>query len=213
MTFKTTSKLSAFLLLAFASQSQAATLVDLDITNGIVPGTSISYTIEDTGGTPQTIATPGTTDGGIWSWNNFDDFLSASGYQELLVHFSAPLEISRLVLGATSLSSSAQLVLFGGTTTTADFNLSDGLQSLTGPTGLLSYNGATGAFTNTGTNQSLMIGSNSSKTITDFSLTVTNNPDAYSLFFGFTPAAVPAPSSLVLMAIGGLAFFRRRQTA
>ncbi len=196
-------------------QAHAQELISLHNANGIVPNSSISYTITDTG-TARAIFPPGSSDNNVFRWtNNFEEFVSTSGAETLTVNFSAPISISQIVLGANSYYPSASIVLSvaGGTATTADFNLGDGLQALTGPTGAGSYNGATGAFGATAADQSFMIGSTSANTITSFTINSTN-PEGYTLFFGTVNAtAVPEPSSVALLvglSVTGAGFLRKR---
>lgn len=200
------------LFLAFAARSQAQILIDLRTTGGTVPGTSITYTVTDTG-TARAIFPPNTSDAGVWRWNDpFDEFVTTGGPQILTVNFSAPTPINTFVLGVNSISfSTALLSVSGGTATTADFNLSDGLQALTGPTGVATYNGTTGTFAATSNDRSLMIGSTSTNTLTSFTLAA-NNGEGYTLFYGVvTPAAtaIPEPSSMVLWGVGGLGLVAR----
>jgi hypothetical protein len=105
------------------------------------------------------------------------------------------------------------VTLSGGTASLADINLSDSLQVFTGPTGAATYNAATGVVTATGQNQSLMLGSTSSDTVT--SLEYANSAsdggtDGYTVFIGFV---TPEPSSATLLFIGMAALWlagRRR---
>ena len=197
-------------------RAQAQELVTTQTSNGIVPNPGISYTITDTG-TARAIFPAGSTDNNVFHWTNrFQEFLTTGGPQTLTVNFSAPVSVSQIVLGANSYYPSASIVLTvaGGTATTADFDLGDGLQALTGPTGAGSYNRTTGAFGATGGDQSFMIGSTSANTITSFTLTA-NNFEGYTLFFGtVNTAAVPEPGSvalLVCMSVTGAGFLARRR--
>ena len=161
-------------------------------TDGTVPGTSIDFTITSTGMAREIFA-PGTSDTDIWEWNDgFPEFVGTAA-QTLTVDFSGPISIDRIVLGVNSAGNPMTLTVSGGTATTADFDLADGLADL-GGTGPITYDGATGIFTPTGANQSLMIGSTTSDTLTSFTLTGDNGGDGYTLFFG-TTVAPPAPEA------------------
>ena len=116
--------------------------VEMTTTNGTVPGTSITYTIDISGddGGPRNMFNSATSDNGVWQWQgpnpNFPEFLSFGEAETLTVTFSAPLPLSHLVLGVNSTSASTStLSVSGGTGTTSSFNLSDSLQIYTGPTG------------------------------------------------------------------------------
>jgi hypothetical protein len=189
----------------------ATTTVD-----GTVPDTAITYTITATG-TAREIWAPDISDGGVWEWfNGFPEFVGTGG-QTLTVDFSAPVPIHRLVLGVNSISLDPfTLTVSGGTATTADFDLADGIAAA-GAAGTAAYNGATGEFTITGPNQSLMIGSSSSNTITQLSITGNGGGDGHTLFFGTTQVVAPAVTeiptvntvglSLLGLLLAGAAFF------
>ena len=193
------------------------------ITDGTVPDTNIDYTITSTG-TGREIFAPGFSDTGLWFWlNDFPEFVS-TGTQTLTVNFSAPVPVSSLVLGVNSISNSVfTLTVSGGTATTNDFDLSDGLAALNA-TGLTQYDGTSGQFTATAADQSLMIGSTSTNTITQLSITGDNGGDCYTLFFGtaspinpFVPTSVPTLNQAGLIALmfalfGFAAFRLRRET-
>jgi hypothetical protein len=187
----------------------APILIGTTTSNGTVPGTAITYTISSNG-SARAVFSPGSTTNNTWSWyNSFPEFLApgAVGDETLTVTFSAPVPINLLVLGLNSFSvisdtERAVLTLGGGTAATSDFNVSDGL-AVFGNTGPLTYNGATGVFTPTGTDQALMIGSTSTTTITSFSLAATNGPhlDGYTLFFG-TVMETPEPGTWAFCCVG-----------
>jgi hypothetical protein len=202
------------LMMTIASVPAQATAIHIEMTttNGTVPGTGITYTITDNGdGGPRNIFPGATSDNGVWTWNNgFPEFLSFGNPQTLTVTFSAPVGISHLVLGLNSTSSSTStLVVGGGTAGTADFNVTDSLNVYTGSSAAL-FTAATGVIATTGTNggqnQSVMIGSTSSKTITSFTLNAgasDGGADGYTAFVGFTQAAaVPEPANVLLFGVG-----------
>ena len=164
-------------------------------TNGVVPATGTAFTITATG-MAREIWAPGMSDGGTWSWTNgFPEFVGI-GAQGLTVDFAAPVPIRELVLGVNSISAQPfTLTVSGGTASPADFDLSDGLAAV-GGTGAATYTPGTGQFTISGVDQSLMIGSTSTNTITQLSITGDGGGDGYTLFFG-TRSAPPAPATIV----------------
>ena len=189
---------------ATAAPAPAAGLTDgslkMQTANGIVAGTNIRYTISDTGTARAIFPAGAYRQRNLYKWSNeFLEFLTkrraANG---LTVSFSEAIRISQIVLGVNSYYASANITLSvsGGTATIADFDLGDGLQALTGPTGAGSYNPATGKFGATGGDQSYMIGSASEKTITSFTLTA-DNPEGFTLFFGIINGSAITESSVV----------------
>lgn len=205
-------------LLGLNAPVQAQELITLQTSNGVVPNPGIAYTITDTNGTPRAIFPSGSSDNNVFLWTTrFNEFvLLSGGLQTLTVNFAAPVSINQIVLGAESYynNQSIFLTVAGGTATTADFDLTDSLQALTGPTGTGSYNGATGRIDATGADQSIMIGSTSANTISSFTITA-NNSEGYTLFFGTVNAsAVPEPGSVALLvgvAVAGAGFARKRR--
>ena len=110
---------------AFTPVQAAATHVEMTTTDGVVPGTGISYTIgiaRDDGG-PRNIFPADTSDNGTWYWQNgFPEFLSFGTAETLTVSFSAPVPISDIVLGLNSTSaSSSSFAVAGGTAATSNF--------------------------------------------------------------------------------------------
>ncbi len=184
--------------------------VEMTTTNGVVPGTGISYTISAVGddGGPRNIFPSASSDSGVWSWTGgFPEYLSFGTPETVTVTFSAPVPIDDIVFGINSSSASvSELQLTGGTATTSDFNLTDSLQVYTGPTGAAIYNPSNGDISAPGQNQSIMIGSTSSATIDSFFLVAgasDGGADGYTEFVGFTqppPAATPEPSYVGLLA-------------
>jgi hypothetical protein len=198
-----------FLVPAHAS----SIVVEMTTSNGTVPGTSIGYTITAVGddGGPRNIFPAASSDNGVWTWPgpdpNFPEFLSFGEAETLTVTFSSPVPIDDFVFGVDSTSSSTgQLTLVGGTAGLGDFDLTDSLQVYTGPTGAATYNPSTGIVTASGQNQSLMIGSNSTNTVTSFSYAngaSDGGADGYTLFVGFVqPTSVPEPATPLLF-LGG----------
>lgn len=179
--------------LSFSAPLHAQTQVTTTTTDGTISGTSITYTITATG-TAREIFAPGNSDGNAWSWTNgFPEYV-ATNFQSLSVSFSDPVPINRIVLGVNSIVTGHifTLTLNGGTASTADFDLTDGLAAV-GGTAPATYTSATGQFTATGADQSLMIGSTSSNTITGFSLSGDDGGDGYTLFFGTAAAPITTP--------------------
>ncbi len=128
--------------------------VEMTTSNGVVPGTSIAYTIGITGdnGGPRNIFPGATSDNGTWHWQNgFPEFLSFGQAEELTVTFNAPVPVSDVVLGLNSTSASTSaLTVGGGTASTLAFNLTDGLAVYNGPTGTAAFNPSTGVITAAG---------------------------------------------------------------
>jgi hypothetical protein len=211
---------TGFLMTCLATIPVTAQIdVETTTVDGTVSGTAITYTITATG-TAREIWAPGVSDGGIWEWfNGFPEFVGI-GPHTLTVDFSAPVPVNRLVLGVNSISLDPfTLTVSGGTASPADFDLTDGLAAV-GGAGAATYNGATGEFTITGGDQTLMIGSSSSNTITQLSITGDGGGDGYTLFFGTTlvnPAVTEIPTvntlGLALLALllagAALLVFRR----
>ena len=176
--------------------SSGPTPISLTTTNGTVPGTSITYTISNTGGTPRNIFPSGTSDQNLWSWTSFPEFLAAGTPISLAVTFSAPIPANRLVWGANSVTppSATKFTPSGGTASAADFNLTDGISAVRA-TGPASYNASTGTITANSQDVSLMVGSASTNTLTSFTISATNNStDGYTVFFGFTAASAGTTS-------------------
>jgi hypothetical protein len=206
--------IGAFLVPAYAGPIS----VVMTTSNGTVPGTSITYTINAVGddGGPRNIFPSASSDNDVWTWTGgFPEFLSFGTSETLTVTFSAPVPVDDFVVGVNSTSASmSQLQLSGGTAGTADFNLTDSLQVYTGPTGAAIYDPSTGIVTAAGQNQSLMIGSTSTNTVTSFTFAAgasDGGADGYTVFAGFVQnAAIPEPSTAVLLLCGlGLVFSRR----
>ena len=184
-------RICGILILSSIAIAASVVPVSLTTTNGTVPGTSITYTISNSGGTPRAIFPAGNSDHSIWSWTSFPEFLAPGTPISLAVTFSAPLPANRLVWGVNSVTSpsSTNFVPGGGTASATDFDLTDGIAALSNR-GTASYNSSTGVVSATGNDQGLMVGSSSSKTLTSFTLSATNNStDGYTIFFGFTNAA------------------------
>ena len=187
--------LSAIILLFAAASampplSASPTPISLTTTNGTVPGTGITYTISNTGGTPRNIFPAGTSDQNLWSWTSFPEFLAAGTPISLAVTFSAPIPANRLVWGANSVTppSTTRFTPSGGTASAADFNLTDGISAVLAR-GPASYNASTGTITANSQDVSLMVGSSSTNTLASFTISATNNStDGYTVFFGFTSA-------------------------
>jgi hypothetical protein len=174
------------------SASAQSAPIDLTMTtsNGTVPGTAITYTISNNGGSPRAIFPPGSSDHNVWTWtNSFAEFVSGEA-QTLTVTFSAPVPISAFVFGVNSTvtGSTGQLTLIGGTAGVADFNLTDSILATPGAV----YDPSTGQISNTVVNGSIMVGSNSPKTVTSF--TYANDSDfgdGYTVFFGLVQPLGP----------------------
>ena len=178
-------------MLPLSASASSPTPISLTTTNGTVPGTSITYTISNTGGTPRNIFPAGTSDQGLWSWTSFPEFLALGTPISLAVTFSAPIPANRLIWGANSVTppSTTKFTPSGGTATAANFNLTDGISAVRA-TGPASYNAATGTITANSQDVSLMVGSASTNTLASFTISATNNTtDGYTVFFGFTAPA------------------------
>ena len=195
--------------------------VVMTTSNGTVPGTGITYTFDAVGddGGSRNIFPSASSDNDVWAWTGgFPEFLSFGTAETLTVTFSAPVPIDDFVFGVSSTSASVgQLELSGGTAGTADFNLTDSLQVYTGATGAATYDPSNGMVTAAGQNQSLMIGSTSTNTVTSFSYVAgasNGGADGYTVFVGFVQnASVPEPAPAVLLWGGlGLIFSRRQRT-
>lgn len=196
---------AAAFLLAGSVLAQPTEVIPTTV-DGIVPGTGISYTITATG-TAREIWAPGTSDMGTWEWlNGFPEFVDV-GVQTLTVDFSAPVPANRIVLGVNSISSDPfTLTVSGGTASTTDFDVADGLAAV-GGVAPAAYDGATGVFSISGADQSLMVGSTSTATLTQLSITGDGSGDGYTLFFGPTnpPISVTAVPTMGEWGIGLLA--------
>lgn len=203
-------------LLALSAPADAAILMyTTTASSGVVPGTSIDYTLTDAGGTPRNVFPGATSDNGVWTWTGgFPEFLTA-GPQTLTVTFSDPVKASAILFGLDSTSAStSSFTVSGGTADTADFNLTDSLNVYNGDTGIATYNAAAGTITAPGQDQSIIIGSSSGDTLTQLVLHAgasDGGADGYTAFFGLTEP-VPEPSSIVLLttAVFGLVRLRRR---
>jgi len=177
---------------------------------GVVPGTSVSYTISISGddGGPRNIFPSASSDNNVWTWPgpnpNFPEFLSFGQGELLVVQLSAPLSIDHLVFGMNSISATSSIVnVLVGAATTSDLNLTDSLQVYTGPTGAATFDPGTGIISATGQNQSIMIGSTSTNTFSVFSLGAGpsgGGADGYTVFVGFT---VPTPEPSQGIMLGG----------
>ena len=177
--------------------------------NGTVPGTSTSYTISITGddGGPRNIFSSASSDNNVWSWTGgFPEFLSFGEAETLTVSFSAPIPLSDIVFGVNSTSASTDHVtLSGGNATLSDLDLSVSLQVYTGATGAAVFDSGTGEVTASGQNQSLMLGSTSSDTITSLTYAAgasDGGADGYTVFVGFRQVPVPEPATIASLASG-----------
>lgn len=173
-------------------------LVEMTTTNGIVPGTGISYIVSAVGddGGPRNIFPSASSDNDVWTWTGgFPEFLSFGTAETVTVTFSSPVPVDDFVVGVDSTSASvSQLKLTGGTAETEDFNLTDSLQVYTGPTGAATYDASNGDVTATGQNQSLMIGSTSTDTVSSFSFAAgasDGGADGYTVFVWIRSAQCP----------------------
>jgi PEP-CTERM motif len=203
---------AACLIVASASQAIAAPIVvDMVGGNGTLPGTSITYTVSSN--VPATVVFPGSSGSstnGVFQWvTPFNEYVGTNAISTTIT-FSQAIPVSRIVAGVDSIIESGtgfNLSLSGGTATTNDFTLSDGLNTHV-PGGPAMYDPATGNFSSNtpgGDDQSVMIGSTSSATVTSLTLVGNDNGDGWATFFGVTTAAaVPEPSSFVLAAIGAV---------
>ncbi len=188
--------------------AQGAMIVKMTTTDGLVPGTAISYIITSNApGGPRDVFTGASSDNGNWTWlGGFPEFLSYGAPQTMTVTFSAAVPLSDIVIGVNSISNSiTQLTLGGGTGIFADINLVDGLAAINAG-GLASYDPTNGFITAAGANKALMLGSTSDHTVTSLTLSAgfsQHTPgfgDGYTLFVGFKE--VPEPASLAVVAIG-----------
>jgi hypothetical protein len=216
----------AGLLIAATASSIPVTMTT---SNGTVAGTGITYTISVVGddGGPRNIFPSTSSDNGVWTWTGgFPEFLSFGQAEIMTVTFSAPVPIADFVFGVESTSASTgKLTVSGGTAGVGDFNLTDSLQVYTGPNGAAVYNPANGQVTASGQNQSVMIGSTSTNTVTSFTFAAgasDDGGDGYTVFFGTLnspPSGTPAPPSVWLAVAGCVAllgyglWFRRRAVA
>jgi len=196
--------------------------VQMTTTNGTVPGTTTTYTITDNGnGGARNIFPSAQSANGTWSWTNgFPEFLSYGPAQTLTVTFSAPVPVSDIVFGLNSTSWSTSTVsVSGGTASTSNFNMTDGLPtSWAGNNGEATWNAATGTITSSLQDLSIMIGSNSGNTITTLTVNAgasASGTDGYTVFVGFLQAgqSAPEPSSMVLLATAGLGLLAFRHRA
>ncbi len=179
--------------------------INFATSGGAVAGTAITFTLSEVGGTVRVDPSAGESNADTWSWSagGYSELVAVAG-ESLTVNFSSPIPVDLIVFGAESVSNYAPtnlttLTLSGGNATTADFTVTDGLSVLTGPTGLASYNPATGVITPTSNDQSLIVGSTSTDTITSLTLSASGNDgDGYAIFFG--TVAAPGPGSWVTWA-------------
>ena len=184
--------------------------------NGTVSGTAITYTITASG-MAREIFSPNSSSFMIWNWtNNFPEFVGVN-IQTLTADFSAAVSLNRLVIGVNSIGVDATVAVSGGTASTSDFDLNDGLPSTYGGSTDRTFTPASGLIDVTGVNQSIMIGSTSSNTVTQLSITTLDNGgDGFTLFFGTVPAeaivatSVPILSGwmLILLCLGLIVFFQ-----
>src|ERR1700712_4147894 len=173
---------AGFLILA--SRAEASIAVATTTANGTLPNSAITFVITDTGGAARATFAAGSSNNAVFSWtNNFPEFV-ATGLQTLTVTFSAPTRLDQFVLGVSSIVVGPvfTLTVAGGTATTADFTLTDGINAVAN-NGPATYDGATGEFTATARDQGLMISSTSFATITSFSLTGNDGGDGFTFFF------------------------------
>ena len=219
----------AGLLLCLGVAQAGPLTVAMTTNNGTVPGTAITYTVGVTGGTARNIFPSATSDNAVWTWPgtspNFPEFLSSfGGPQTLTLTFSAPVPLSSFVFGVSSISNATDTVtLGGGTGTLSDIDLSDNLQVYNGP-GLpkANFNSSTGkitagdstqsSFNISLSNESIMLGSTSSNTISTLTLAagLSSNyyqgswvGDGYTVFVGFVqPSDAPEPGSAGLLLAG-----------
>ena len=199
--------------------------------NGTLGNTGITYTItSNAASTRDHTSPPYTSDHGKFTTNSdLHEFLDnyAGANMTTTITFSEAVEAKYVVAsfdniigGGLSTGEYAVLSVSGGTATTASFDVTDTAHSIFGNGTNIGYNPGNGQIgIGDLSGNSILIGSTSSDTLTKLSLYVQQPNTGFLEGIGVvTPAAaVPEPSTLGLLGLGGIGLvvqaFRRRRTA
>lgn len=190
--------------------------------NGTIPGTSITYAITATG--PSGSGGPDFTNGvsdtatkdGDYKWKpEGTNYVKGnpsgggtSGDFDLTITFSQPIPVNAFTtLAVDHDQGSSNITVGGGTATTADFHIDNGLTNTATEFGYTDM-GVFGAFTRSGAGRhdGMLVGSNSNTMTWLRHQGASNNQDANILNFGFIQGvAIPEPSSFQHLGAVGLA--------
>jgi hypothetical protein len=203
-----------FAVSAVAAQATPI-MVEMTTTNGVDPLSGVSYTVSDPNGIVRIIFSgSGSSTNGVWAWNNSISEFETAFAQTLTITFASPVPISDLVFGVSSTSFTTGQITLTGSATFADLDVKDKRSSDTG--GAATFNPTTGTITSIAQDQGLMLGSDSSDTITAlsyFNPASEGGADGYTVYVGFVQgSAAPEPSTglLLLSAAAALLLGGRR---